>query len=477
VLRSSALLAIASIVACGQDAQPPQEDAGVASDVIEASVDAPADVFVPDAGVPEHAIDAGFFGMHLNKYGTPLRFGSERVWDAGVSWYALQTGPTTYDFTQLKYRTGQAQKYGFDVLYTFGHTPPSITKNGKNSADPPSDVAADGTGTDAYVKAFWTQFMATMCTGPSGSKTCDPIKYFEMWNEPNTDLFFTGTYAQLARMSADAATIIKQECPTCVVLSSDVSCGGDGYRTNGDAGQCDQYMAHYLDAWQKLGHMPDAGAWHAYPSHTNVTPSPMPETNVSTWDTCPQNQDSASCTCKAAFVPNPECRHSIVDQISLMRGVFDAHGLAGKPMYATEGGFNKTSNLPDVQEEIAYLARWYLLQAGAGVARVYYYAQDDWAPLVNPDLTLNAVGVAYNALYDWLVGGSIGPCTSTGTTWSCPVTTSNHEPALAMWDASASSTKPTPVDPSFTTWRDLAGASHAITGHEAPVGGQPILLQ
>jgi hypothetical protein len=146
-------------------------------------------------------------------------------------------------------------------------------------------------------------------------------------------------------------------------MTSDVSCRGDGSQTTHDPNLdgdipdspiCDEWMAGYLAEWQKLGNLPDAGAWHPYPSRTDISPVPFPETNVS-------NGNSA-CT----GTPNSSCRYSIVDQITRMRQVFDDHGLAGKPMYATEGSWLNDKELPVVAQEQAWLARYYLVLASSG---------------------------------------------------------------------------------------------------------------
>lgn len=479
-----------------------------ASDAPSSGSDGGAKSDAGDAGKAPpgtHAVKAGFFGMHTNTYGNGFSFGAERLWDSGTAWSQIQTAATTYDFSSVQSRVAEAQKYGFDLLYTFGRTPPFIAATSTVTCDygndgqcnPPDDVASDGTGADAHVKAFWTAFMNAMCTGTAPNKTCGPLKYFEMWNEPNADQFWSGTYAQLARMSADATAVIKSQCASCTVLTPGVACGGDGYHANGDSGVCEVWLAAYLQAWQTLGGtLADAGAWHPYPAHTNVSPSPFPETNVSSWDICPgadAGGDMASCTCKAAFVPNPECQHSVVDQITVLRGVFDAHGLAGKPMIATEGSWNEEDDLPDPDQQAAWLARWYLVQAGAGIEASYWYAEDapenngGWGRLLtSPEAGAaapNIAGVAYQQLYGWLVGGSIGACSASGTLWSCPAVDAKGDAGEILWDTAQTcsgghcSTRTVPVAASFTRVSDLAGATSSVSGATVSVGAKPVFVR
>lgn len=49
------------------------------------------------------------------------------------------------------------------------------------------------------------------------------IKYYEIWNEPNSTGYFRGTMAQLVRMTRDAACIIKGTGPGCTSLGIDPS--------------------------------------------------------------------------------------------------------------------------------------------------------------------------------------------------------------------------------------------------------------
>ncbi len=439
---------------------------------------------------PGYAIDASFFGLHLNHWPAVVPFGTQRLWDAGVAWPVLNPSKGSFDWTLLKTRLANAASNKKDLIYTFGRTPSWLTSAPQDATcdyspgecDAPTDINADGSGTDQAVQDFWTAFMNDVCTGTAPNKTCAPIKYFEMWNEPNAAQFWNGNYAELARMSSDATAIIKSQCSECIVLASDVSCGGDGGHfvidpNTGtyDSGQCDLWMEGYLASWQKRGHMPDGGAWHPYPARTNVVPPPFPETNVSASDS----------KCTAANVPNKSCRYSIVDQIKVMRAVFDAHGLAGKPMVATEGSWASDSALPDADQQAAFLARWFLVQAAGGVSSAFWYAQDNSINGTLWDSThgIHLAGTAYAEVYRWLVGNSIAACTTRGTLWSCPLASRTGYRAQVLWDTSEScsggvcGTHAESVSGSFTRWLDLAGNTGPIAHGSVLVGMKPILVQ
>jgi hypothetical protein len=463
--------------------------------------DARGDAPAPDSTAPGAGflVTPDFFGMHLNVLPPKVTFGVQRLWDADDAWALLSASGGPYDWTKVQTHVTAANTYHFDLLYTFGRTPVWASSNPTDSVcnyspgqcDPPVDVSArddagagaeadGGADSDEHVKSFWTQFMnGPLCTGVAPNKTCGPIKYFELWNEPNADAFWQGNYHQLAKMSSDATYIIKHACQSCIVMTSDVSCGGDGYHGlpdpnldgGHDSGVCDAWMAGYLTEWQKLGNLPDAGAWHPYPSHTNITPVPFPETNVS-------NGNSA-----CSGTPNSSCRYSIVDQISRMRQVFDDHGLAGKPMYATEGSWLDPTHLPVVAQQEAWLARYYLILAASGkVTTVFWYAQDtaSAAPLYSIDAgALTAAGKAYGVVYGWLNGATLQPCNVTGTVWTCALTQAG-KPELVVWDASDTvldgSTHAFSVTGGYTHQDDLDGNAASITGGSVAIGMKPIRL-
>ena len=69
-------------------------------------------------------------------------------------------------------------------------------------------------------------------------------------------------------------------------------------------------------------------------------------------------QDSTT-GCKAFAT----CYGSVISRATQMRAVFDQNGLAGKPMYQTEGSWGNNS-VTDPDTQVAWLARFYLLQAG-----------------------------------------------------------------------------------------------------------------
>src|ERR1700753_2109404 len=83
------------------------------------------------AGVPAVARDVrvhhDFFGVHDSTPGTAslstIHEGSVRLWDAGVRWDQVQTGPHTYDWSTLDALVSEARAAHAEVLMVVAMTP------------------------------------------------------------------------------------------------------------------------------------------------------------------------------------------------------------------------------------------------------------------------------------------------------------------------------------------------------------------
>ena len=171
-----------------------------------------------------------------------------------------------------------------------------------------------------------------------------------------------------------------------------------------------------------------------------------------------------------------------------MRQVFNQHGLSGKPMFDTEGSWGYlTVTDADADTQTAWLARWYLLQAGL-------YATDNlqmaawftwghpttfhWGTIETAAGEPTPAGIAFNQVYTWLVGAEMNqPCSSTSDgTWICSLTRSNGYSALAVWNTQGS--KPYTPSISYADFRDLAGnTTKIIQGETITISPKPILLE
>jgi hypothetical protein len=81
-------------------------------------------------------------------------------------------------------------------------------------------------------------------------------------------------------------------------------------------------------------------------------------------------------------------------------------------------------------------------------------------------------------VYDWVVGATIDqPCWSTPDgTWTCALARSGGYSALAIWNTQGS--KPYTPGPTYSDYRDLAGATvPTAQGAAVTIGAEPILLE
>ena len=166
----------------------------------------------------------GFSESDTNGGGWPtVSYGMQRFWDSPpLQWPSINTASGVFDFTSLDSDLALAYSRGtMEGMYTLARTPPWATSDptdtscadttgmggGDGECDPPSDLNSDGSGANAIWKA-WITAIATHVNSAGYTATHAHIKYWEIWNEPDTTLFWRGSIAQLARLTEDANCII-----------------------------------------------------------------------------------------------------------------------------------------------------------------------------------------------------------------------------------------------------------------------------
>ncbi len=483
-----------------------------------------------------------------------------RIWDTSypkpLEWPGINQCPantncaadpakSTFDWTGLD--PYLARIHGSpDVLYVLGRTPPwasqrgtrcSLAVNDSTCTGPEDntcdyhdetgggggggqcetnvDLLADGTGSNATFRHWVYNLVQHVAAQDHG--TYAHIAYYEIWNEPyrsatlwsasncgsDTAKYgtcaFSGTYAQLLRMTQDARCIIEGH-PNDPITATGMTCATDP-----------DLPAIGLDPTAQIvsasGTAKDPGFTEneLYCSGSGANAPP----------------DSAKCNygdagSKAVDVINthnyfgggalPES--SAADMKVIQDALSDAD--RAKPYFDDEGGGDWAgSNGYDHDIEETTPLRWFLSLWNQGAARAYWYTWDGGSPLWNPNGSLDCTadngcltkaGVGYATALQWLVGKTAA-CTVTGTMWQCNLATATAS-SVVMWDVGAC--KSTGIAPpcdssknskncvfardctttdvplpagSWTDWRDLdTNTSHAI-GATVPVGIKPILLE
>lgn len=454
-------------------------------------------VGAPASNNPSASIQPTFFGMHINRLSTPwpqIPFGSLRMLGNLTTWFHIEgEGRNRYDWRMLDAWLNAARVHKVDVMYTFSRTPAWAARNAhstcgpnRNEADcsPPSDLMTStpcqeplqgAVTTDCFFKEFITSLLDHVCTGKAPNKSCRIIA-FSCWNEPNLDGFWIGTYAESAKMCSDMVQIVKAQCKDCVTLTPDISAATSGdTKENGDSRSYDEWLRNFLIAYKQYGNYPDAGAFHPYAARTHgIIPAPFPETFAGSG--CPHEDHSE------------QCPDTLLGKIDTLRSIMAQNGMPGAPLWATEGGWGTNKEMPDPDAQAAYVARWLILQASAGVQRAYWYMWDmgkdpeAWGGLWDASSGPYKAGIAYGQVYYWLVGATFTkPCAGDHDLWSCDLTLPGGGQRRIVWNASRSyDTQVTwkySVGAPFTRSRDLNGIESPINGGSVAIGSKPILLE
>jgi uncharacterized protein (TIGR03437 family) len=411
-------------------------------------------------------IPSGFFGMTtIAAPDYPKVNIGTLAHPSTLAWGWTERSKGVYNWSILDNYVAAAQQHGLvdstntaNFAVTFGSTPQwaaadqsscSVKNNLAQCTSGPADIQD------------WNDFITAVMQRYNG-KTQPHIRYYELWNEANARNFWTGSYADMVKMAQSAYPIVHADANSMLLTPSVAGPVGNVSPVSGST-----WMAGYLDAGGAA--YADGGAFHGYIAQTGITPYPMPEQDVT-----------------SGCVQGTTCFGSIVTKANTMRQVFDQHGLKGKPMYDTEGSWGD-GNITDPDVQSAWLARWYLLQAGLrttdNLQLAAWYAwgggpTQTWGDIETASLTPTAAAIAYNQVYTWLTGASIPqPCAGgSDGTWTCVVQRSGGYNGLAVWNTQGNVAYMPAAG--FQQFRDLAGNSTALAaGGTVQIGAKPILLE
>jgi len=422
---------------------------------------------ISSTALAQNPIPATFFGMSAVQGDYPkVSFGT--LAHQGFAWETIEQTKGTFNFKTFDNYMAAAQQHG-------------LVDNATNTANFAMTLAAGTPGWAVADKSTCSTGSAglTVCTAPPDNiqdwkdfvtaviqhyngKAQPHIRYYELWNEFNVDLWWTGTDAQLVALAQAAYPIIRQD-GNSILLTPSVAGAAGTVQPNSSVNR----MTGYLQAGGSK--YADGGAFHGYLGAQGITPFPMPE------------QDTSG-NCKV-FVG---CYGSIMTKSTQMRAVFDQNGLAGQPMYQTEGSWGN-ENVTDLDTQVAWVARFNLLQAGLRATLNLQLAawftwgggtSFGWGDIEDDSLNPTAAGVAYTQVYNWVVGASINqPCSGDANgTWTCRLTRTGGYAAQAVWNTQGTTTYSPGA--AYTQYRDLAGNTTPIkSGASVTIGAKPILIE
>jgi hypothetical protein len=406
-------------------------------------------------------IPASLFGLHfrfnqnVQQYGSgcptlvlkypSIPFGSLRLWDTDTRWQNLNPSSGTFVFTCLDPYLAAARTLGLtDLVMTLSATPNWAASNPSvatcdysfyqtGDCSPPSDLNSDGTGTNQH----WRDYIYALGLHISGlaAGTYMLPTYFEMWNEftrgSGTNCTessgvqaWLGTCEQLVRMAQDANCILTGRAITITATSQ--SC---------TAGHMNEPAIGLLPAARIItpnaaSQPPDVALYGTYLGTTGALLN-VDRLAVHAY----AFQGLGTTMADSSFtVPNGA---SLPQQWTNTLGVLPGAAF-GKIIWSSEGSWGAGSaNLPDLNMQEGYVARYYLVGWSTGFRELYWYAvNNSFGTLINQNgingcndggsqlgcPTLAATG--WTAIYNWMVGNQMStPCaaaqgTSVSLSWT-----------------------------------------------------------
>jgi hypothetical protein len=435
----------------------------------------------------------GFSNNYTNSGGWPNQsYGMQRFWDSpSTQWPDINTASGVFEFTKLDSDLVLAYSKGtMEGMYTLARTPTWASSNptdtscnnttgmggGDGECDPPSDLNSDGSGTNAIWKA-WITAIATHVNDPIYLQTHGHIKYWEIWNEPDTAAFYAGTIAQLARLTEDANCIITGRG---VIHES-----GNGVATPCTAIPIDPTAQIVMASAHAKGAALTYGQNELYCNaspKTSQLPCPNPPNAIAAavdiinFHMKPGNESGNNCPAPTPCTPESAMQMYVAN----VRGMLQPAELA-KPLWDGEAQYSTTGfsgdYLSDTDLAASFMPRFYLINWTLNISGMAWYTAASQAEPVEAE-------TSYQQTYNWLVNASlVTPCAASGTVWSCTISNAGTQ-YLIMWDTSQTcasgscTTKNQTVGSQWTQYRDMTTASSpiAISGGVVPVGIKPVLL-
>ena len=399
-------------------------------------------------------------GMLYGAVGHPIR----------LAWPYIETSRGVFDFTFYDQYAAIAPREGPNGIVAVMDLTLGMTPGWAKSDQSTCRTLAGGViGCQAPPDNLqdWKDFVTALVEHYDGSDAAHPyIKYYEIWNEWNVNDaengFWIGPIEQLVALEQTACSIIHARVLNFSLVVTPSTVGPA--RTAAD--MAPQQLNQFLQVGG--GNCIDAVSFHGNLGLMSLNPYPQP---------------GEGCTASG-------CNGSIVEIVDSYRQVLNLNGPLNVPLLDTEGGF-ESANISDVDQRAAWLAQFYILQAGISNSdQLQWVSWFTWgAPGVAGNIetaskTPDVAGVAYNQVFDWEFGRFPAPCAKSGTIWTCGLTGASGYQAVITWDDSRTCTGGTCNSTSQTApaWatklRDLSGAATPITGgSEFQLGLKPVILE
>lgn len=377
-------------------------------------------------------IERPFVGTHFHDAGSkPLvidkSIGALRLWDARLGWNFLEPERGRWNFDALDRVLAEAAEKKIEVLLPLGLTP-------RWAASEPSGESAYGPGSASPPKllADWENYVRTVVSRYQGR-----VYAYEIWNEPNRRLFFSGNEDALFRLTCSASRIIREIDPSARIVSSAPTDQLNGVR----------WLKAYLE--RPVAKCVDAIGFHFY---------------------------------TLAHEP-PEAILPLIDKV---KATMVEGGLGGLPIWNTEfGWYIANARVPNPIEyrKISpvdarnYLVRSLLLQASQGIERAYHYAWNNKVMgAIEPDNGEEKVVVdGYRAAARWLTKVSSVECKRNNQMFQC-IARRGAAIHLVVWRTAGREPLRFSRDHGFSHVQDSSLRVTPLDGSVVAVGEEPLCL-
>jgi len=392
------------------------------------------------------AIPSTMFSTTLVNRTTPwplIPLGAEGK-PALTKWVYDEQVKGVFNWTTLDSFVAGANSHGVPIMWTHEAAPPWAVGGQTNCTSSSNyslpqcncNIAGDGISIQCYGAvtdlAGLRDFIVALVTRYDGNHGHGAIAAYELYNEP--DASFTGGMANLVAQANTMHDAIRGANASVLILGM----GLDVPNTHFAPGD---YMDQF---WAGSGTKDlDVISFHGYPHQPPLDNSP----------------------------------ETINDYVTTIKACMARNGVSAA-IWDTEGSYgNAAYGVTDSNSQVGWLARSFLLHWSNGVTRYNWYSYDDnqWGTLLSASGQLNAAGVAYGKVHDWMVGATMSSCSIvSGSVWACVLTRSNNAVAQVVWDTSGSSTYT--ASAKFIQYEDLAGNTSRVVGG-VPIGIRPIMLE
>jgi hypothetical protein len=406
-------------------------------------------------------INPEFFAMTVNlgmvkwpsQYGISIGTAGK---SPGTGWAYIEKSAGQYTWSGLDNAINTAHSNGVtSIIYTFYGVPSFYTTD---SAGCITQQVLVCPGPAQNTQDF-INFVTALVTRYKGQ-----ITYYEMWNEGNRTTSWSGTAADLAQLQQTTYQTIKSIDSSAKMLTASPAIASD-FAT---------FVQQYLGAVQSGGTVyTDGVAWHGY--H------------------CANGESGDACLAGTSCDNNAvDCAGAPLEaEIQQIRDAETATGIS-LPIYDTEGGWQQNDDIgANTDDQSAYITRWYIIQASEGIKIACWYgfgtgnnpATDPtgWGGIINaPTQALTPAASAYQTAYNWINGATMtGACAGdSNNVWTCPLTFSNNNTGLIVWNGNETSTTYTPAS-QYGQYETLTTTSPTTIpgGGTVSIGELPILLE